>query len=261
MSIGGDVLSKVNHTVGEAQSKLTVIKSTSVESTLHIVFSTDCSAYQDWQSLLVFHSARQVGQMGRITRIASGCDDKKKKELRELYQRLWDHEYDAHFTPDFKRTADGRTYDFYNKPYGVRHWIKEYASKMENGHDMVVAIIDPDFVFLRPLTLNISCNPNNIFYREETPNIVPEKVREGVAVGQLYGLGAPWVKSRRDFNKSNICPPGSPCLTTTKEFGEEHYSVGPPYLLHIKDLTRLTYAWCEMVPKVYQGYPELLAEM
>ena len=46
---------------------------------IHIVFSTDCSPYQDWQTLVLFHSATVVGQKGSITRIASGCDEKKKK--------------------------------------------------------------------------------------------------------------------------------------------------------------------------------------
>ena len=71
----------------------------SSSNSLHIVFSTDCSAYQDWQSLLVFHSAYQVGQIGPITRIASGCDEAKKTELKALYQKLWGRTYFVHFTP------------------------------------------------------------------------------------------------------------------------------------------------------------------
>ena len=30
---------------------------------LHIVFSTDCTFFQDWQTLLVFHSAKLIGQV------------------------------------------------------------------------------------------------------------------------------------------------------------------------------------------------------
>ena len=66
---------------------------------LHIVFSTDCSPYQDWQSLLVFHSAHQVDQKGSITRIASGCSEEKKTSLQALYQELWGSIYNVHFTP------------------------------------------------------------------------------------------------------------------------------------------------------------------
>lgn len=55
----------------------------------HIVFSTDCSFFQDWQTLLVFHSATVVKQQGTITRIASGCSVEKKTELVNLYKKLY----------------------------------------------------------------------------------------------------------------------------------------------------------------------------
>lgn len=89
------------------------------ESELHIVFSTDCSYFQDWQSLVVFHSAKAVGQVGQITRVASGCDEDKAKELKDLYRKLFP-DYHIHATPDFKKDGKSqKSYDFYNKPYGT----------------------------------------------------------------------------------------------------------------------------------------------
>ena len=41
------------------------------EDNLHVVFSTDCTFFQDWQSLVMFYSAVAIGQKGPITRIAS----------------------------------------------------------------------------------------------------------------------------------------------------------------------------------------------
>ena len=72
------------------------------EYDVHVIFSTDCTPYQDWQSLLLFYSATVVGQKGPITRIASGCDDDKKKMLTLLYKKLYP-QYHVHFTPDFKK--------------------------------------------------------------------------------------------------------------------------------------------------------------
>jgi hypothetical protein len=69
---------------------------------VHIIFSTDCTPYQDYQTIVLFHSAFVVGQKGPVTRIASGCDDKKKKELTELYHKLYP-QYHVHYTPDFKK--------------------------------------------------------------------------------------------------------------------------------------------------------------
>jgi hypothetical protein len=74
------------------------------EDDVIIVFSTDCSPYQDWQTLVLFHSAQRVKQKGRVIRIASGCDEAKQKDLTQLYQALYgENYYYAHFTPDFKK--------------------------------------------------------------------------------------------------------------------------------------------------------------
>lgn len=64
---------------------------------MHVVFSTDCNPFQDWQSLLLFHSASVVGQEGYITRIASGCNEEKKKFLKKLYSSLYSS-FSVHFT-------------------------------------------------------------------------------------------------------------------------------------------------------------------
>ena len=84
-----------------SDSSSSTAKPESYEGDIHIVFSTDCTFFQDWQTLLVFHSAVEIGQKGRITRIASGCDDQKQKELTELYKTLYPQYY-VHFTPDYK---------------------------------------------------------------------------------------------------------------------------------------------------------------
>lgn len=67
-----------------------------------IVFSTDCSPYQDWQTLVLFHSAKVVKQKGAVIRIASGCSLEKQQQLTTLYHSLYGMAYGAHFTPDFK---------------------------------------------------------------------------------------------------------------------------------------------------------------
>lgn len=54
--------------------------------TLYIVFSTDCGAFQHWQSYLLFFSAVRIRQPGFITRIASGCTEEEKQEAKEWYQ-------------------------------------------------------------------------------------------------------------------------------------------------------------------------------
>jgi len=123
------------------------------EADIHVIFSTDCTPYQDWQTIVLFHSATVVGQKGPLTRIASGCTEEKKIELTNLYRTLYP-QYHVHFTPDFKKDEKtNKKYDFYNKPWGLKHWL-DYAYPPIGG-DVVVALIDPDMIFLRPLTTQV----------------------------------------------------------------------------------------------------------
>lgn len=89
---------------------------------LYVIFSTDCAEFQDWQTLLLFHSAYVVRQRGHMVRIATGCDEEKKRRLRSLYSRLYaglidgDDEmtrkkgriqtFAVHFTPVFEMKCE-----------------------------------------------------------------------------------------------------------------------------------------------------------
>ena len=227
---------------------------------MHVIFSTDCTPYQDWQTIVVFHSATVVGQVGPITRIASGCDEAKKVELTQLYAQLYP-QYHVHFTPDFKKdTKTQKSYDFYNKPWGLKHWL-EHAQPPVPA-DVIVALIDPDMVFMRPLTTAIRGVANNIFDKSLPPSEIIDHVTKGRPVAQLYGLGAPWTNDHHlKFNRTRICGAGSRCLVPDMPFGDKHYSVGPPYVVHRHDLQRIANTWTTFVPRVYEGYPYLLAEM
>ena len=50
-------------------------------------------------------------------------------------------------------------------------------------------------------------------------------------------------------------------MVPNDNFGSQHYAVGPPYLVHKQDMERIAKTWTEFVPRVYEGYPYLLAEM
>lgn len=129
---------------------------------------------------------------------------------------------------------------------------------------VIIALVDPDMIFLRPLVADVRGQINNIYNKKvhgEDKDLV-ERVSLGHPVAQMYGLGAPWTNdNHKKFNRTNICGVGSPCLQDTAEFGEEHYSVGPPYLLVKEDMHRLTETWTQFVPRVFEKYPYLLAEM
>eukprot|EP01041_Mallomonas_annulata_P000783 gene783-1510_t len=231
-----------------------------MEDEVHVIFSTDCTPFQDWQTLTVFHSAMVVGQKGTITRIASGCDEEKKVKLSALYKTLYP-QYHVHFTPDYKK--DGKTkksYDFYNKPYGLQHWLDNADPPIRSG--VVIALIDPDMIFLRPITTKVAGEQNLIYSSGIKPEEIFEKIGPGKPVSQQYGLGAPWARDGHPrFNRAKICGEGSPCLKPNENFAANHYSVGPPYIVEKDDLVRIAKSWTTFVPQVYEGYPFLLAEM
>lgn len=138
---------------------------------IHIVFSTDCSAYQHWQSYLLFFSAYRIKQPGKITRIASGCSEESKK-MEEAWHnehvKKMSEDYNIHFTPQFSAVKDkhGNTkgdYKFFNKPMGLLHWLEHGNEQVINtstgeikNENALIALIDPDMIFLKHLTREFS---------------------------------------------------------------------------------------------------------
>ncbi|KAK7241988.1 hypothetical protein SO694_00018233 [Aureococcus anophagefferens] len=224
---------------------------------VHVVFSTDCTPYQDWQSEVVFNSADVVGHKGPVTRIASGCKDGREEKLRARYAQLYgEHSrFSMHVTPEFnKDEKTGKAYHFYNKPRGIEHFLE--SGGVDFAGAPIVALIDPDFAFLRPLT-DVVERENALLIKPWTKEELPAFVDEGHPVGQQYGLGTHWLT----FDREKICGAGSPCLTTDSKDAYKYYPVGPPYVMHHADWRRLAPVWRDFAPKVYAQYPDLLAEM
>ena len=72
--------------------------------------------------------------------------------------------------------------------------------------DVIIALIDPDQMFLRTITTEIKSNPNNIISGKWKQDEIFERVEKGKPVGQTYGLGAPWTNdNHKKFNRKKIC--------------------------------------------------------
>lgn len=242
----------------------------------HLVFSTDCSPYQHWQSYLLFYSALKVGQPGRVTRIASGCSQEEATEITYWHEQHirspLSSRFGLHLTPHFshvktdKGEDTGKDYKFFNKPFGLRHWlengehirIKNDKGGTDLDEDAVVILIDPDMVLLQRITVDFS-DPSRILFGPKAGdnNASTPFVKKGTPFAQSYGFGSQW---KTTLNVEEVTGPSSPALLVTdKEARGMAY--GPPYILVAADALVVARHWSDFVPKVHKQYPNLLAEM
>jgi len=153
----------------------------------HVVFSTSCSPFQNWQALAFFYFARKVRQPGTVTRLVSGCTDAQSADLKRIHSERVQplaipglQTFELHITPAFDDSKGGDQ-KYWNKPNGLLHWMEEslgFGSGLglgldgsntghedgsntgsnhgsNHGHeddDAIVILTDPDMMLLRPIT-------------------------------------------------------------------------------------------------------------
>lgn len=228
----------------------------------HIVFSTGCSAFQDWQSYGVFYHILKSGQSGNVTRVASGCSDKDARLLDQAFGkeiRPMSDRFHLHQTPEYARVLQGTDYKFFNKPYGLAHWFDnglEYKKNKDQIDDVIFVILDPDEFILRPFLQDYS-EAREVWVEP----IITRAVVHGKPMSQKYGLGASWA---RNINMTEIL--GSSTLpstvrTWTNSDIVNHYVAGPPYLATGRDMYRIVQTWKRFAIPVYQQTKDHLSEM
>jgi hypothetical protein len=130
------VLLRLSHSI---TSSFTELSSDDGNTTrYHLVFSTSCSK-NDWQSYLFFYLAMAIQQSGEVTHIVSGCDPQKQaameKRHHEQHTKAMNTNFKIHFTPDFSVKEKFETTKYWNKPFGVKHWMEHrfgYSWDTEN---------------------------------------------------------------------------------------------------------------------------------
>ena len=254
------------------------------ESEVHVVFSTDCSGYQHWQSIALWYSSRMAGQRGPVTRIASGCEASQRAAIETEWREIDETgEFRAHFAP--KGELKGN-YKYSNKPSGLYHWLTTaQPPPFRDWSRGVVVLLDPDQFMLRPITAAVAAGLDGgpeakfLYDGDGVPRVIGDGARNvhgfaaavapGRPVAQEYGIGGAWGAAGTDrarpswktFDRARVCGADGACTRTDEQEANAHYSVGPPYLIHARDATALAKAWLEAVPHVHAQYPHLLAEM
>mmetsp|Transcript_29883 Transcript_29883/g.59750 ORF Transcript_29883/g.59750 Transcript_29883/m.59750 type:complete len:567 (+) Transcript_29883:152-1852(+) len=267
--------------------------------TLHVIFSTDCSTFQHWQSYLFFHSAYKISQPGYITRIASGCKPEEEEKERKWHEENVQHDmserYRIHFTPHFSGVKDATTgevkgdYKFFNKPFGLKHFLEfgEFTGLRDgvsagdiegSGFKMkdpqaIIILCDPDFLLLRPLTDDFSNERETIisirrktFFQSKHHNY--PQLHDDLPSRYIVDHGRPFGQTYglgaqwRKFGLEVITGVNnSPAKAVDQSDGGLLYPAGPPYIGTAEDMYKIAVKWSEFVPGVHHEYPHLLAEM
>lgn len=240
---------------------------------LHVVFSSGCNYFQHWQAENVLASAFNVGQRGRITRIVSGCHDVSAESIGHRHQTfpsgLNDHlvplallnrsvnpYFGLYITPTFEGARD---FPWINKPSGIHHFLTHAKAEMERLGETVIAILDPDFIFLKPLTQSGEALEDIIYTQGNRKKWVGmDQVKKGRPVAQRYGIGGGWVHR---FPVAQIVGAGSHALTYTGRTAAQHFSVGPPMMLHVEDALPLSKLWQQYMKPVLEKEKDILADM
>jgi len=251
------------------------------DDSYHIVFSTGCSEFQDWQSIGVYSSAEAVGQRGIITRIASGCTPSQEASLRHAMSHL-PKRCRIHFAPDTDvKDHNGHFYKYANKPLGMMHWLQHAEPKIPP--EATVALVDPDFFFLRPLWHDSFDSPDKYIATgraKKTPmprDPVTGKVRvtKGSMIAQRYGIGGkPWTKApgkngqkawALDEYFSSIGRSNSPALAPDllghEDRAGDFYSIGAPYIALASDWLPIATNWTALMYMAVERNFGNLAEM
>lgn len=112
------------------------------KSNVHVVFSTECYDYFDWQSATLLDSARRVGLDAPITRLMA-CDYPNPSGL-DIVEDTFVH-------PNYARSE--KTGDYYpphNKPKSLELWLEHTSTDAE-----YILILDTDMVFANDFDLGM----------------------------------------------------------------------------------------------------------
>ncbi len=109
---------------------------------IYTVFSTTNTPYMDWQSELLEHSWKQVGQEGELIRLVATDGSRElpaHRHARAVATKPWQ-----------RHPVTGDDYAPYNKPASLLEWLET------EGPSGTVLLLDPDCVFRAPLHREVS---------------------------------------------------------------------------------------------------------
>ena len=227
----------------------------------HMVFSTSCSPFQNWQSMVFFYSAWKVKQPGTVTRIASACKDGQKEELLKFHKKFilpLSPDFHVHFTPDWGFKNNNK---YCNKPFGLLDWFENalgFPQKADKYDDDIIMIVDPDMMLLRPILHKFDIE--KVEWRVPGTDNKYDTVAHGKPISQIYGFGSQWLTSMKG-NITYVTGGESQVNKMERKEAADYYPAGPPYLATGRDMYQIAKKWVEFVPRFFEVFTGFMAEM
>lgn len=116
----------------------------------HVVISTGCTTFQDWQAYANFFHAYKSGQEGYITRVVGGCTKSQIKLMNEYHtkfiQPIAPGRFFLHHTPSYRYIKPTVDYVYFNKAYGYLHWMVNalrYPYTADKFDNTTFILLDP----------------------------------------------------------------------------------------------------------------------
>ena len=86
------------------------------------------------------------------------------------------------------------------------------------------------------------------------------KVEHGSPFSQQFGYGLQWLRKVTPQYTFRDKLPTPVANMTTEEASDYYFAMGPPYVATAKDMYSIVTTWSDIVPRVHDEYPQLLAE-
>lgn len=115
--------------------------------------------------------------------------------------------------------------------------------------------MDPDQIIKRPFANEFEMETED--WKNEPESL---RVNHGSPFAQVYGFGLRW---KTQIDLAYVFQNASTPITnmTKGELDGYYHAMGPPYLVTVKDMYRIVKVWSDVVPRVHDQFPKLLAEM
>jgi hypothetical protein len=183
--------------------------------TMHFIYTVGCDEFQVIAAVALDNSWKEVKNRGRLTRIVGGCDNQSQQEFLKTSPLSGDPDYSVFFADGnlTMHPMTGTAYPARARPHSIEMWLNQ-----KDPTEDIVVILDPDMVFMRPLS--------------EHPSM--RYVRPGFMLAQQYAHGDTWIK---------FAEAGEETPSISLNDAWSLYATGPPWALHISDLKRMLPDW------------------